>query len=162
MARAFLGLGSNLGDRQKELDFAVGRLKEHPHIKLVRVATCLETDPVGYLDQGKFLNTAVEVETTLTPRKLLAVLQQIEQEAGRVRTIRWGPRTLDIDIILYDNLVLDDPDLTIPHPRMRERAFVLLPLNEITPDMPVPPGGQTVRQLLNQLQQSGCYDAFND
>ncbi|MDW7651368.1 MAG: 2-amino-4-hydroxy-6-hydroxymethyldihydropteridine diphosphokinase [Bacillota bacterium] len=154
MARAFLGLGSNMGDRQKELDFAIGRLREHPQITLVRAADYLETDPVGYLDQDKFLNSAAEIETSLSPYQLLAVLQKIEHDAGRIRTIRWGPRTLDIDILLYEDLVLDDPDLTIPHPRMREREFVLLPLSEIAPDAVVPPENLTVSQLLRQYRQS--------
>jgi len=162
MLRAYLGLGSNMGDRQKNLDFALEQLPKHPNICLLQVATFLETDAVGYLDQDKFLNSAAEIETTLTPPQLLAVLQQIEQAAGRVRTIRWGPRTLDIDILLYDNLVLADPDLTIPHPRLRERAFVLQPMQEIAPDLPVPPDGQTIKQLLDQLVQGRCSDAFND
>jgi len=162
MPRAYLGLGSNMGDRQKELEFALEQLQKHPHIQLIQVATFLETDPEGYPEQDKFLNTAAAVETTLTPRQLLAALQQIEQDAGRVRTIRWGPRTLDIDILIYDNLISGDPDLTIPHPRMRERAFVLLPMLEIAPDLPVPPDGQTIKQLLNQLEQGRCSDALND
>lgn len=162
MPRAYLGLGSNMGERQKELAFALEQLQKHPHIRLLQVAAFLETDPVGYLEQDKFLNTAAAVETTLTPHQLLAELQRIEQDAGRVRTIRWGPRTLDIDILLYDSFILDDQELTIPHPRMRERAFVLLPMLEIAPDLPVPPDGQTIRQLLNQLEQGRCSDALND
>ncbi|MBS4032653.1 MAG: 2-amino-4-hydroxy-6-hydroxymethyldihydropteridine diphosphokinase [Clostridiales bacterium] len=162
MARAYLGLGSNLGDRKKELDFALDSLKNHPDINLVQIADILETDPVGYLEQGKFLNTVVELETTLEPYALLSVLQQIEQDAGRVRTIRWGPRTLDIDILLYDNLTLQDPDLIIPHPRMREREFVLLPLLQIAPNLFVPPNSQTVKELYEQYRQSRCTDAAHD
>lgn len=154
MARVYLGLGSNMGDRHKELDFALTSLKNHPAITLIRAAAILETEPVGYLEQDKFLNTVAEIETGLEPHALLAVLQQIEQDAGRVRTIRWGPRTLDIDILLYDNLVLDDPQLTIPHPRMREREFVLLPLAELAPELPVPPDNRTVRQLLDHYRKS--------
>lgn len=162
MARAFLGLGSNMGDRKKELDFAISRIREHPEMTLVRVATYLETDPVGYLEQNKFLNSAAEIETTLLPHRLLAALQEIEQEAGRIRTIRWGPRTLDIDILLYNDRILDDPDLTIPHPRMREREFVLIPLTEIAPEVIVPPEQVTVSQLLCQYRQSRCTDASDD
>lgn len=162
MPYAYLGLGSNMGDCKKALEFALAQLRKHHCIRVVRAAAFLETDPEGYLDQDRFLNTAVHIETTLTPHQLLAAIGQIEQDAGRVRTIRWGPRTLDIDILLYDNLVLDDPDLTIPHPRMRERMFVLLPLAAIAPDLHVPPDGQTVKQLLQRLNQGRCSDAHND
>ncbi|EEG79064.1 2-amino-4-hydroxy-6-hydroxymethyldihydropteridine diphosphokinase [Dethiobacter alkaliphilus] len=162
MAKAFLGLGSNLGERQKQLDFAVERLQAHPQITDLKVAKYLETEPVGYLDQDKFLNTVVELSTTLAPHELLAVAQEIEQAAKRVRVIRWGPRTLDVDILLYDALCLDEPDLTIPHPRMREREFVLAPLAQIAPDVAIPPDGRTARQLLDQLRKSGCFDASND
>ena len=162
MARVFLGLGSNLGERQKQLDFAIEQLQAHPQITGLTVATYLETDPVGYLDQDKFLNTVVALNTTLLPYDLLAVAQEIEQAAKRVRIIRWGPRTLDVDILLYDELCLGDSDLTIPHPRMREREFVLAPLAEIAPDVIIPPDGRTARELLDQLQQSGCSDALND
>lgn len=154
MARVYLGLGSNMGDRQKELEFALDSLRNHPTITLAKVAPVIETDPVGYLEQDRFLNTVAEIETELDPYALLDALQQIEQEAGRVRTVRWGPRTLDIDILLYDDLVLDDPDLTIPHPRMQEREFVLSPLAEIAPNLPVPPDNRTVRTLLGQYKQS--------
>jgi 2-amino-4-hydroxy-6-hydroxymethyldihydropteridine diphosphokinase len=162
MARAYLGLGSNMGDRQKELDFAVKRLSEHPEIEVTRVAGYQETKPVGYLNQDLFLNTVVEVGTGLSPHELLAVVQEIERDAKRVRTIRWGPRTLDVDILLYDHVVLDDTELTVPHPRMREREFVLVPLAEIAPGLPVPPDSRTVQELLDQLQKSGCSDALND
>ncbi|KAF0196323.1 MAG: folK [Bacillota bacterium] len=154
MPRVFLGLGSNLGERKNELDFAVCRLRQHPGIELIQVAPYLETDPVGYLEQGKFINTVVEIRTILDPYTLLWVLQTIEEEAGRIRTIRWGPRTLDIDILLYDDWVMDEPNLTIPHPRMKEREFVLLPLTEIGPDVPVPPDNLTIRELLNNYRQS--------
>lgn len=162
MAKAFLGLGSNLGEREKQLDFAVERLQAHPQIADLKVADYLETEPVGYLDQDKFLNTVVELSTTLAPHELLAVAQEIEEAAKRVRIIRWGPRTLDVDILLYDDLCLDDPDLTIPHPRMREREFVLAPLAQIAPDAAIPPDGSTAVELLDQLRQSGCFDALND
>lgn len=162
MAHVYLGLGSNLGDRKKELDFALHAFKNHPDIKLVQIADILETEPVGYLEQGKFLNTVAEIETTLEPYALLSVLQKIEQEAGRIRTIPWGPRTLDIDILLYDNLTLQDPDLIIPHPRMREREFVLLPLVQIAPNLSVPPHNQTVKELYEQYRQSRCADAAHD
>lgn len=153
MSRAFLGLGSNVGNRQFELDRAVQRLASHPGVSVKRVAAYLETEPVGYLLQGKFLNTVVEIETTLSPHGLLELARGLEEEAKRTRTIRFGPRTLDVDILLYDDLVLNAPDLVIPHPRMRERGFVLLPLMEIAPETAVPPEGQTVAELLQQLKE---------
>ncbi|MBS3886933.1 MAG: 2-amino-4-hydroxy-6-hydroxymethyldihydropteridine diphosphokinase [Firmicutes bacterium] len=154
MACAFLGLGSNMGDRQRELDFALETLRNHADITLIKAAPILETDPVGYLEQAKFLNTVVEIETALEPALLLAALQQIEDDAGRVRTVCWGPRTLDIDILLYDNLVLSEPNLIIPHPQLRQREFVLVPLAHLAPNLPVPPDNRTVRELLDQYQQS--------
>lgn len=162
MARVYLGLGSNMGNRQKELEFALESLKNHPAITLVKVAPIQETDPVGYLEQANFLNTVAEIETELEPALLLATLHQIEQSAGRFRTVRWGPRVLDIDILLYDTLVFSAANLTIPHPRLREREFVLSPLAHLAPDMPVPPDNRTVRELLSQYQQSRCSDAAHD
>ncbi|MBT9168285.1 MAG: 2-amino-4-hydroxy-6-hydroxymethyldihydropteridine pyrophosphokinase [Syntrophomonadaceae bacterium] len=154
MACVYLGLGSNVGDRQRELDFALETLRNHSEITLIKIAPILETDPVGYLEQAKFLNTVAEIETALEPALLLITLQQIEYAAGRVRTICWGSRTLDIDILLYDNLVLSEPNLTIPHPHLREREFVLVPLAHLAPNLPVPPDNRTVRELLDQYQQS--------
>lgn len=154
MASVYLGLGSNMGDRQEKLNFALDTLRNHADIALIKVAPVIETDPVGYLAQAKFLNTVAEIKTELAPALLLAVLQQIEQAAGRVRTVNWGPRPLDIDILLYDNLVFSEPNLTIPHPHLRQREFVLLPLAHIAPHLPVPPDNRTVRELLDQYQQS--------
>ena len=153
MACAYLGLGSNMGDRHKELDFALEMLRNHSAIRLIKAAPILETDPVGYLEQPKFLNTVAEIETALAPALLLEALQQIENDAGRVRSVRWGPRTLDIDILLYDNLVLSEPNLIIPHPHLREREFVLVPLAHLAPNLPVPPDNRTVREILDQYQQ---------
>ncbi|MBS3897265.1 MAG: 2-amino-4-hydroxy-6-hydroxymethyldihydropteridine diphosphokinase [Dethiobacter sp.] len=154
MACVFLGLGSNMGDRQRELNFAMESLHNHPDITLIKAAPILETDPVGYVEQAKFLNTVVEIETALAPALLLAALQQIECDAGRVRTVCWGPRTLDIDILLYDDLVLSEPNLIIPHPLLHQREFVLVPLAHLAPNLPVPPDNRTVRELLAQYQQS--------
>ncbi|MBS3873005.1 MAG: 2-amino-4-hydroxy-6-hydroxymethyldihydropteridine diphosphokinase [Firmicutes bacterium] len=152
MARVFLGLGGNLGDRQGELDAAIHRLAQNEAIKVVAVAKYIETEPVGVVEQGLFLNTVVEVSTSLAPLALLAVVEDIMRQAKRVRTLRFGPRTLDIDILLYDDLVLASPTLTIPHPRLREREFVLAPLVEVAPDLLVPPDFVPARVLLAILR----------
>jgi 2-amino-4-hydroxy-6-hydroxymethyldihydropteridine diphosphokinase len=134
MARAVLGLGSNLGDRQGHLRAAVASLAA------VAVSPVYETDPVGGPDgQGPYLNLVLEVDTELSPHELLGVCHRLEAAAGRVREERWGPRTLDVDILWMEGVELDEPDLQIPHPRMLTRRFVLAPLSDIAPDL-VPDG----------------------
>lgn len=133
--RAFLGLGSNLGDRRALLRDAVGSLG----VMVRQVSPLYETDPVGGPEQDRYLNIVVEIETTMRPRELLAVCHRLEAAAERVRRERWGPRTLDVDILLIDGVTVDEPDLVIPHPRWRERRFVLRPLADIAPEM-VEPG----------------------
>lgn len=151
MTEACLGLGSNLGDRCAMLDGAVRRLDSHPGISVVKVAAYRETAPAGYLEQGNFINTAVAVDTSLSPTELLRAVQQIEAEFGRTREIRFGPRTLDIDILLYNDLVLESETLSIPHPRLHEREFVLAPLAEIAPEARIPPEGLTVKEMLTRF-----------
>ena len=131
MTRAFLGLGSNLGDRRRYLRHAVEALGD----QVRAVSDCYETDPVGGPDQDAFLNIVVELDTPFTPRELLGVCHRLESGAERVRIERWGPRTLDVDIIWIDGVTLDDPDLTIPHPRWQQRRFVLAPLAELAPEL---------------------------
>jgi 2-amino-4-hydroxy-6-hydroxymethyldihydropteridine diphosphokinase len=129
--RVFLGLGSNVGDRWRFLRDAVASLPD-----LVAVSPVYETDPVGGpAGQGPYLNCVVELSTALPPRQLLGICHRLETAADRVRHERWGPRTLDIDILLIDGVELDDPDLQVPHPRMRERRFVLEPLRDLAPDL---------------------------
>lgn len=129
--RAFIGLGSNLGDRWALLRSALAGLPD-----VVAVSSVYETDPVGGPEgQGPYLNCVVELDTDLTPRQLLEAAQRLELEAGRVRVERWGPRTLDVDILLVDDLVVDEPDLVVPHPRLWERDFVVVPLAELAPDL---------------------------
>ena len=130
----FLGLGSNLGNRQDNITHAITELKEHK-IDVERIATTIETDPVGGPPQGKFLNTVVKIQTALTAEQLLDLTQSIEKKLGRVRTQVNGPRTIDIDILLYNNQEVSTPRLTIPHPRMKEREFILKPLKEIAPEL---------------------------
>ena len=131
MTRAFLSLGSNLGDRRQFLSDAVGSLGS----SVVAVSPVYETDPVGGPDQGRFLNLVVQLETDLSPRELLAVCHRLESAAQRVRMQRWGPRTLDVDIIWIDGVTVDEPDLVIPHPRWSERNFVLAPLADLAPEL---------------------------
>ena len=129
--RAFLGLGSNLGDRWAHLRAAVAALPD-----VVAVSPVYETSPVGGPeDQGPYLNCVVELSTELGPRELLGVAQRLEAAAGRERHERWGPRTLDVDVLLVDDLTVDEPDLVVPHPRMWERRFVLAPLADLAPDL---------------------------
>jgi len=133
VTRAFLGLGSNLGDRRALLRGAVDALDD-----VVATSPVYETEPVGGPEQGAFLNVVVELDTDLDARRLLEVCRRLEDAAGRVRTERWGPRTLDVDVLWVDGEVVDDPDLQVPHPRMWERRFVLAPLADLAPDI-VPP-----------------------
>jgi 2-amino-4-hydroxy-6-hydroxymethyldihydropteridine diphosphokinase len=150
--RAYVGLGANLGDREATLERAVELLEQRPGVEVVAVSSFRETDPVGYLDQPRFLNGAVAIETSLAPADLLDELLAVEQELGRVREgPRYGPRTVDLDLLLVDGLVIDAPGLTVPHPRLHERAFVLEPLAELDPALVVP-GRGPVSQLLQQLE----------
>lgn len=139
MARVFLSLGSNLGDRRAMLRSALLAL-EREGLRIVRRSSLYETAPVGVTGQPPFLNQAVEVETDLAPEDLLAVCQRIEGALGRVRRERWGPRTVDIDILLYDRRVVHTGSLQIPHPRLTTRRFALEPLLEIAPDAALPDG----------------------
>lgn len=133
MTRAFLGLGTNLGDREEHLRTAVASLDD-----LVAVSPVYETDPVGGPEQGRYLNLVVELDTELSPRQLLQRCDQLEQAAERVREVRWGPRTLDVDVLWIDGEQVDEPDLVVPHPRMWERRFVLAPLRDLAPDLVTP------------------------
>ncbi|MCU1447849.1 MAG: sulD [Acidimicrobiales bacterium] len=136
--RAFLGLGSNLGDRRAHLAIAVAALPD-----VVTVSPVYETEPVGGPPgQDAYLNLVVELETGLSPRQLLEVAQSLESAALRVRSERWGPRTLDVDVLLVGDVTVDDPDLVVPHPRMYERRFVLAPLADLAPEL-VPEGWET-------------------
>jgi 2-amino-4-hydroxy-6-hydroxymethyldihydropteridine diphosphokinase len=153
--RAYVALGSNLGDRRAELERAVERLDRAPGVRVVKVSEWVETEPVGGPPgQGKFLNGAVEIDTTLEPRELLDLLHAIERQAGRAREreVRNGPRALDLDLLLYGELSIDERDLLVPHPRLEEREFVLKPLAQIAPHCRLPASRQTVRERLDELQ----------
>jgi 2-amino-4-hydroxy-6-hydroxymethyldihydropteridine diphosphokinase len=152
--RAYVGLGANLGDREGTIRRAVDLLRAEPGIEVVAVSTLRETEPVGYLDQPPFLNGAVAVETELPPLELLARLLEVEQALGRVRGDgpRFGPRAIDLDLLLYGREVVDEPGLTVPHPRLAKRRFALEPLQELDPGLTLP-DGRVVRDLLgSQLQ----------
>ena len=131
--RAYLGIGSNLGDRVEHLQSAVDQLAAARGVTVVAVSPVYETAPVGGPDQPDYLNAGVEVDTTCSARELLDLAHAIEAAAARVRTVRWGPRTLDVDVLLVADERIDEPDLTVPHPRMSERAFVVVPLADLDP-----------------------------
>ena len=152
-ARAALGLGSNLGDRRALLSAAISAIGETPGIEVVGVSPFVETDPVGGPEQPDYLNAVMVVDTTLQPEQLLEVAQRCEQQAGRVRTERWGPRTLDVDVLAYDGVTTSDPHLTLPHPRSTERAFVMTPWAAVDPTFVVL--GRSVKEWSDSLDQSG-------
>lgn len=154
MEHAFVALGANLGSREATLRGAVAALDSRDDTTLVAGSALLETDPVGYLDQPRFLNAVILIETELEPRALLDVLLGIERELGRTRGgPRHGPRTIDLDLLLYGGRVIDEPGLAVPHPRMHERRFVLEPLAEIAPELEIPGQGR-VSDLLLALEAS--------
>ena len=143
MPRAYIGLGANLGDREGTMRQALARIGADPSIELVSVSTFRETDPVGVEEQPRFLNAAAEIETELAPRELLQRLLETERGLGRKRDgARFGPRTIDLDLLLYGDDVVDEPGLRVPHPRLAERRFVLEPLVELDPMLELPGGGR--------------------
>lgn len=146
---AYLSVGSNMGDREKYITDGIGFLKGRSDIRILAVSDLIDTKPYGKTDQDDFLNGAVKLETLLDPHALLEVLHTIENAAGRERKEHWGPRTLDMDIIFYDDIVLDDEDLVIPHPDMCNREFVLMPLCAIAPHAVHPLNKKTVEQLVH-------------
>jgi len=147
LKRIYLSLGSNLGDREQGLQAAI-RLLESPDLPVLRVSSIYETEPQDFGGQPWFLNLVVEAETSLLPRQLLARVRKIERELGRRRLVVKGPRTIDIDILLYGNFVIETAELTVPHPRMPDRRFVLEPMCELAPELRHPVLRRTIRELL--------------
>lgn len=144
----YLGIGSNLGDKEGYLDFAVDQLIKDDYIRVNKVSSYIVTEPYGDVEQDDFLNGCIEIETLYTPQELLAVIGDIERSAGRKRLVYWGPRTLDIDILLYDREIIMEDNLTIPHPEMAKREFVLRPLTEVAPYAYHPGYNKTAMELL--------------
>ena len=153
MVKAALGLGGNMGDRKAYLADAVDGLAAHRSINVIATSAIYETPPWGKTDQSAFLNAAVLIETGLPPRALLETILGVERALGRVRGELWGPRTIDIDILLYGDRTVDEPGLTVPHPRIRDRAFVLRPLADILPDAAV--AGRTIADWLSGVDVEG-------
>ena len=150
--RAFVALGSNLGEREALIHQALDELAKLPDTTLVRVSSLYDTEPVGDVEQPNFLNAAAEIETGLAPRQLLWNLQLVEKRLGRARTKRWGPRTIDLDLLMFGQQVIEDPELTVPHPEMLRRSFVLVPLVELDPMLVHPVTGLTMLHHLSLLK----------
>jgi 2-amino-4-hydroxy-6-hydroxymethyldihydropteridine diphosphokinase len=150
---AYIGLGANLGERERTIAAALRRIDEDERTSLLRSTVPIETDPVGYTDQPRFFNAAASLATTRSPRELLDLLLEIERDLGRVRGEgpRYGPRTIDLDLLLYDDETIDEDALEVPHPRLHERRFVLEPLAELDPSLVVP-GRGPVSELLAELE----------
>ena len=153
LVTAYLGLGANLSDREYNLEKALELLSQH--VLVEQVSSLYETEPVGYLEQPLFLNAVCKVSTTLSPEQLLFVIKEIEATMGRVPSFPDAPRPIDIDILFYGNQIISNPQLTIPHPSLEKRAFVLIPLAEIVPDLMHPVSGRRVRELVQMVEGLG-------
>lgn len=152
--KAYIGLGSNIGDKEKYLTEAINKLSTEKNIKIIKQSSFIKTKPWGYLEQEDFLNAVAEVETILEPEELIDLLLKVEEELSRERTIKWGPRTIDLDILMYDQVISSDEKVILPHPRMHEREFVLQPLSEIAPYIMHPVFNKRVFTLLEELNSS--------
>jgi len=149
--KVYVGLGSNLGERESMIRLALEDLSRLPETQLVRASSLYDTEPVGEVDQPNFLNAVAQLETGLSARQLMWNLRLIEKRLGRVRTRRWGPRTMDLDLLFYGDEVIEDPDLRVPHPELSARSFVLVPLLELDPLLVHPVTRETLLHLLSRL-----------
>lgn len=150
--KVYLGVGSNIGDKMGYIKLALCKLEECGYIKEIKCSSLIETEPYGGVEQDVFINGAIELYTTLSQYDLLDFLHDIEKEARRERKVHWGPRTLDLDILFYDDLVMDEESLSIPHKDMENRTFVLEPLMELCPDLYNPRTKKTVKEMLDELR----------
>lgn len=155
----FLSLGTNLGDRKNNLERALVLLEQKQLLKIRRISSIYETEPWGGVEQDFFLNLVAEIESELSPLELLKHCQEVEKDLGRRRLVHWGPRTIDIDILTYNKYVLDSPELTLPHPHLEEREFVLAPLRELEPNY-ILPSGRTIQEVSGQgkVQRKNIFD----
>ena len=160
MPSVYLSLGSNLGDRVKNLKEAIKRMEESGKVSIKKISSVYETEPVGYENQPRFLNLVLQTQTSLDPHPLLEQLLSIEEQMGRKREGKWGPRNIDIDILFYDDLMVNSVELTIPHPRMHERRFILVPLAQIAPKLLHPFLKKNVTELLESCEDNSEVKLF--
>lgn len=151
--KAYISLGSNIGDKEKNLKEAIERVRNAKYIDVLKESSIIDTEPWGYEEQESFKNCVIEIKTLLNPRELMTTLLDIEKEMKRERIIKWGPRIIDLDIILFDDIVTEEDYVTIPHPRMEEREFVLEPLNEIAPNIIHPLTKKRIFKMLQELKK---------
>jgi len=160
MPRAYLGLGGNIGNVKENMQEALRLLQANNAVKLIKQSSYYETAPVGFEQQEWFINIVIEIETGLPPYELLELCNKVEHQLKRERLIRWGPRTIDIDILLYEGFKSNEPKLIVPHPRMQERAFVMIPLLEIAPDLKIK--GQGLKEIVNHISNQEIRKLTND
>ena len=153
----YIGLGSNLQDPCQQLQQALESIVQHPEINILKISSFYSNKPIGPQDQPDYVNAVAKLNSSLSPQSLLTTLQQIERQQGRVRKQRWHARTIDIDILLYDNQIIDQPHLIIPHPQMAQRRFVLYPLAEIEPDLTLP-NGKAIKELLTTCPKHDLFE----
>lgn len=151
MVLAYIGVGSNLGNRLKNILSAKNLLENTDNIEFLKISSIIETEPVGGPRQGRFLNAVFEINTELSPEELLETLNDLEAKLGRKRTVKWGPRSIDLDILFYGDMIIDTVDLKIPHPLLHERRFVLEPLNELNPELEHPIYKEKIKDILKKV-----------
>jgi len=154
MNKVYIGIGSNLGDREKNIKEAISLINAYSSINVVKISSIYETEPVGFKEQNWFLNLVIEVETTFLPQELLAILKQVEAKLGKKIERKWGPRTIDLDILLFNDIILELPDLQIPHKLMHKRTFVLVPFAQIAPNVKHPVLNKTIQELLGLVRDN--------